>query len=170
MTGFMRTLRREMDALGQRRGRKIAISAHVLNNEASNHFYGLDVPTWIKEGLVDNLVSYPWRNEEIDAAYFGALTRGTKVRYYAEIMPRQMPPETYRQRALAYYAAGADGLSFWDTNGRFPRKQEWSMIRRLGHRDQLAGWDDGAGDFFRTVTLRTVGGYVLDKYPPHWAY
>ena len=24
--------------------------------------------------------------------------------------------------------------------------------------------------FIRTVPLRSVGAYVLDKYPPHWAY
>ena len=44
------------------------------------------------------------------------------------------------------------------------------MVRRLGHRDELAGWDDGAGDYYRSRKLLSVGGYVLDKYPPHWAY
>ena len=32
------------------------------------------------------------------------------------------------------------------------------------------GWDDGEGHVFRSVSLRSVGGYVLDKYPPQWAY
>ena len=44
------------------------------------------------------------------------------------------------------------------------------MLRRLGHREELAGWDDGEGVYHRAVPLRSVGGYVLDKYPPHWAY
>ena len=81
-----------------------------------------------------------------------------------------MSPETFRSRALQNYAAGADGLCFWDTNGRHQRLKEWSMTRRLGHRDQLAEMDDGDGRLYRTVPLRSVGGYVLNKYPPHWAY
>ena len=170
MTEFMAELRREMQEIGRARGRPLEISAHVLNNAESNLFYGLDVPTWVEQGLIDNLISYPWRDEEIDVDYFAQLTRSSSVRYCPEIMPRTMPPATFRDRALEYYAAGADGLCFWDTNGRHQRLKEWSMVRRLGHRDQLAEFDDGDGRLYRTVPLRSVGGYVLDKYPPHWAY
>ena len=170
MTEFMAELRRAMDEIGSARGRPLEISAHVLNNAETNLFYGLDVPAWVEGGLIDNLISYPWRDEEIDVGYFGQLTAGSPVQYYPEIMPRTMPAEDFRVRALQYYAAGADGLCFWDTNGRHQRFKEWSMIRRLGHRDRLASWDDGDGILYRTVPLRSVGGYVLDKYPPHWAY
>ena len=170
MTEFMAELRREMDEIGARRGRPLEISAHALNDAATNLFYGLDIPAWVDGGLIDNLISYPWRDEEIDVDYFGQLTAGSPVQYYPEIMPRTMPPEDFRVRALQYYAAGADGLCFWDTNGRHQRLREWSMIRRLGHRDRLENWDDGEGSLYRTVGLRSVGGYVLDKYPPHWAY
>lgn len=170
MTEFMAELRREMEELGEARGRPLEISAHVLNNAESNLFYGLDIPAWVEGGLIDNLISYPWRDEEIDVDYFGLLTANSTVQYYPEIMPRTMPPADFRVRALQYYAAGADGLCFWDTNGRHQRLREWSMIRRLGQRDRLESWDDGDGQLFRTVPLRSVGGYVLDKYPPHWAY
>ena len=170
MTGFMADLRREMEDIGAERGRPLEISAHVLNNAESNLFYGLDVPAWVEQGLIDNLISYPWRDEEIDVEHFAQITGNSPVMYYPEIMPRTMPPEDFRVRALENYAAGADGLCFWDTNGRHQRLKEWSMIRRLGHRDQLENWDDGEGSLYRTVPLRSVGGYVLDKYPPHWAY
>ncbi len=170
MTGFMADLRREMEEIGAERGRLLEISAHVLNNAESNLFYGLDVPAWVEQGLIDNLISYPWRDEEIDVEHFAQITGNSPVMYYPEIMPRTMPPEDFRVRALENYAAGADGLCFWDTNGRHQRLKEWSMIRRLGHRDQLKNWDDGEGSLYRIVPLRSVGGYVLDKYPPHWAY
>ena len=170
MTDFMRTLRKEMDEIGAKRGRKIEISTHVLNNEETNRFFALDVPAWVEEGLIDNLIAYPWRDEDIDVEYYGRLVRNTPMKYYAEVMPRRMSPKEYRQRAITYYCAGADGLCFWDTNVRDRYLEEWSMIRRLGHRDQLESLDDGKGDYFRTVKLRSVGGYVLDKYPPHWAY
>lgn len=170
MTEFMAEMRREMLDIGAERGRPLEISTHVLNNAESNLFYGLDVPAWVEQGLTDNLISYPWRDEEIDVDYFGLLTANSPVQYYPEIMPRTMPPEEFRVRALQYYGAGADGLCFWDTNGRHQRLKEWSIIRRLGHKELLAEWDDGDGQLFRTVPLRSVGGYVLDKYPPHWAY
>ena len=170
MTEFMAELRQSMQEIGEARGRPLEISAHVLNDEETNLFYGLDVPAWIEQGLIDNLISYPWRDWEIDTAYFAQLTRGTMVKYYPEIMPRTMAPETYRQRAMENYEAGAEGLCFWDTNGRHQRLKEWSMITRLGHREELETLDDGAGRLYRTVPLRSVGGYVLDKYPPHWAY
>jgi hypothetical protein len=48
--------------------------------------------------------------------------------------------------------------------------KEWSMVRRLGHRNAVEGYTDGEGEYYRTVTLRSLGGYVMDKYPPHWAY
>jgi len=170
MTDFMADLRRAMQEIGEARGRPLEISAHVLNDADTNLFYGLDVPAWVERGLIDNLISYPWRDEAIDIDYYAQLTRGSSVLYYPEIMPRTMPPETFRRRAIENYAAGADGLCFWDTNGRHQRLKEWSMIRRLGHRDKLESWDDGEGRLHRTVPLRSVGGYVLDKYPPHWAY
>ncbi len=170
MTGFMAELRQAMQEIGEARGRPLEISAHVLNDAESNLFYGLDVQTWVEQGLIDNLIPYPWRDDEIDVGYFAQLTRNSAVQYYPEIMPRTMPPEEFRTRALENYSAGADGLCFWDTNGRHQRLKEWSMIRRLGHRDQLERWDDGEGSLHRTVPLRSVGGYVLDKYPPHWAY
>lgn len=170
MTGFMADLRREMQSIGNERGRPIAVSAHVLNNADSNRFYGLDLAAWVEQGLVDNLISYPWQNEELDVDYFVQLTEDSPVRYYPDILPRAMSPASYRERALESYAAGADGLCFWDTDGRHQRLKEWSMLRRLGHRDQLANWDDGSELYYRSIPLRSVGGYVLDKYPPHWAY
>ena len=156
--------------MGEKRGRKIEISPHVLNDEKTNLYYGLDVATWVRDGLVDNIISYPWQNLDTDVPYFVGLTRGTGVTYYNEVMPRRMSPEEYRQRAIEDYAAGVDGLCFWDTNFRDRFKREYSMIRRLGHRDELAGWDDGEGEFFKTRRLLSVGGYVMDKYPPLWAY
>lgn len=172
MTEFMRTLRRCMDSAGQRRGHDIQISAHVLTDEETNRKFALDVATWVREGLIDNLVSYPFHNDdqETDVDYFVGLTKETSVTYSPDILPRRMSPEEYRQRAIKYYAAGADGLCFWDTNGRDRFKREWSMISRLGHKNELQHLDDGQGEYFQTFKMLSVGGYVLDKYPPHWAY
>ena len=67
--------------------------------------------------------------------------------------------------ALMCYAAGAEGLCFWDTNARDPFKNEWSMVRRLGHRDQLPEWNNGESGFFRAVPLYSVGGCIWIGIP-----
>ena len=112
--------------------------------------------TWVREGLIDNLIAYPWRNLEVDVDYFGPLVRGTEVAYYAEMMPRRMPPKEYRRKAIRSYEAGATGLCLWDTNPRFWYRRERSMASRFGHRDELPAWTDGEDELFRTVKLRAV--------------
>ena len=170
MTAFARKVRRAMDERGRQRGRKVELLTHVLNDEDANLFYGFDVETWVREGLIDTLIPYPWREKDIDVAYFAGITGGTSVSLRPEIMPRSMPPEQFRRHALDFYDKGAEGFCFWDTEGRHLRRAEWSMMQRLGHRNDLAGWNDGEGEFFRSIKLRSLGGYVMDKYPPLWAY
>ncbi len=170
MTAFARKVRRAMDERGRERGRRVEILTHVLNDEDANLFYGFDVETWVREGLVDTLIPYPWRDNDIDVAYFSGITGGSPVSLRPEIMPRSMPPEQFRRHAMDFYDKGAEGFCFWDTEGRHLRRAEWSMMQRLGHRDDLAGWDDGEGEFFRSIKLRSLGGYAMDKYPPLWAY
>jgi hypothetical protein len=169
LTGFMRRVRALCDRASAP-GKRMVLSAHVLNDEANNTFYGLDVSTWARDKIVDLLIAYPWRGEPIDQPWFAGVVKGTDCQLFVEILPRQLSPAEYRARALAAYAAGADGLSLWDTLGRAMLLKQWSMARRLGHRDDLAGFDDGEGVLYRTVPLRSVGGYRIDKYPPHWGY
>jgi hypothetical protein len=157
MTSFMRDLRARCDK---------PISAHVLNSVEENLFYGLDLEAWVREGLVDRLIAYPWRDKALDVPAFVDLVSGTGVEFFSDVMPRFMSADTYRQRAAELYAAGVDGLCFWDTDQRSPRLTEWTALRRLGHLDDL----QHRTETFRTVPLRSVGGMRLDKYPPHWAY
>ena len=82
---------------------------------------------------------------------------------YADVYPRGMPAEGYRQRAIDYYAAGIDGLSLWDTHARRTRASEWSMIRRLGHRQELEGWEADTAGLFQRTTLRTFQGITTDR-------
>jgi hypothetical protein len=173
MTEFMRQLRQEMDerhtAPG---GGRLQITAHVLNNAENNLFYGLDLETWVAEGLVDGLVAYPWRgrsSEAIDVDYYADLCAGHDVALYVDVLPRSMPPAAYVEMANRFYQAGADGLCLWDTKGRDSLWQEWAIARRLGHRDEVASMDPaltGAADH----PLISLGGYRVDRYSPLWAY
>ena len=86
------------------------------------------------------------------------LARGTKTKVYIDIYPRRMPPRKYRQIAMSYYEAGADGLAFWDSYNRYFRASEWATITRLGHRDELAGWEGIGDDHHRVVPLKRLDG------------
>lgn len=61
MTGFMRELRSMVDSFGE--GKKINV--HVMTSVKDNLYYGLDIPTWVHEGLIDNIIvnnDYHWEN------------------------------------------------------------------------------------------------------------
>ncbi len=146
MTEFMRALRNELNQVGAEQGRTIQLSAYVLNNEALNLEHALDPAAWAREGLVDFIIPYPLHNVmDMDIAAFVKMTRGTQCKVYPEVMPRRQSPGDYREKALSFYAEGVDGLAFWDASSayRVGFKDEWSMVRRLGHKEELAGW--GAG-------------------------
>jgi hypothetical protein len=172
MTEFMRALRRAMDEVGRKQGRRVQVSAYVLNDVPYCLFYGLDVATWAQEGLVDFIIPNPSRGQmPLDVAGFVDLARGTACQVYADILPRQMPTEEYQQRAIENYRAGVDGLAFWDTDteNRLAFKEQWSMLRRLGHEEELAGWAPDEWPAYRWVSMYSLGGHTMDRYSPYWS-
>ncbi len=147
LTTFMREVRAAMDEIGARKGKRVPISAWVMGSEAENVFYGLDLETWVAEGLVDMLIpdnsvtksGGRWNLEDI--AWFVDLTRETSCELAVSVMPRQQPPEEFRRYALELYRAGVPKLAFWDTDSRNDLGRSWTAIRRLGHEDELAAWE-----------------------------
>jgi len=163
MTEFMRGLRSLLERIGK--GQKI--SAVVFANEADNLFYGLDVEEWVKEGLVDIIVAYPWPEYfEIDMEFFKGIVRGSHCQIYPNVMPRQMPPNEYLKKAQYYYEHGADGLAFWDANGRHPLLNQWQAVRELGHKEELGKWLETERFPRRFSLLRRVADYTVDRYWP----
>ena len=167
MTDFMRALRHELNQVGEQQGRTVQLSAYVLNNEALNMAQGLDAATWAQEGLVDFIIPYPLHNDmDMDIAAYVRMTRGTHCKVYPEVMPRRQLPAEYRDKALAFYAQGVDGLAFWDANttSRSGFKDEWSMVRRLGHKEELADWAPDEWPSYRVLPLYSMGGLVMDEH------
>ena len=172
MTDFMRALRRELDQVGEQLGRSVQLSAYVLNDEARNMAHGLDAATWAQEGLVDFIIPYPLYDVmEMDIPAYVRMTRGTQCKLYPEVMPRRQSPAEYRQKALDFYAQDVDGLAFWDANttSRSGFKNEWSMVRRLGHKDELAGWAPDEWPSYRVLPMYSMGGLVMDEANPYEA-
>ena len=172
MTDFMRSLRNELNQVGEQQGRTVQLSAYVLNDEALNMAHGLDAATWAQEGLVDFIIPYPLHNVmDMDIPAYVRMTRGTQCKLYPEVMPRRQSPAEFRQKALDFYAQGVDGLAFWDASSayRVGFKDEWSMVRRLGHKDELAGWAPDEWPSYRVVPLYSIGGLVMDEHNPYAA-
>ena len=57
LTAFMRDLRRVVDEIGARRGRKIKIAVRVASRMEAAKGLGTDAVAWVKEGLVDWVIA-----------------------------------------------------------------------------------------------------------------
>jgi hypothetical protein len=172
VTALLRELRQTLDEVGTRRGRRLGLAVHVLNSVRHCRYFGLDVGTWAREGLVEHVVVFPCHSVEAFEpgdvrpellAQFVRWVEGTDVRVYADVYPRRFPPERILERGLSYYRAGVDGLCFWDTYARLWRKSEWAMIRLMGHRNELGTWREHARSFWRKVPVRSIHGISLDR-------
>lgn len=182
MTGFIERLREEMDECAHKQGMdRINISVHVLANEEQNRKFGLDIGRWAQDGLADAVVAYPiailapniktlsaGNVIDIDVDYYTEIVKGTGCKIYIDMLPREMEPEEYRQKAIEYYAKGVDGLCFWDSNSRYIKPRKWSMICRLGHKEELTDMDSGDGTYYRKINVKSLGGLRVDRYPPVW--
>ena len=184
VTQFVREIRAMLDEVGAAQGRRIPTCYNVpVGNSPSNIpdaarasgraeclFNALDVAAWIAEGLVDHLVVHAHAFGGHDGTAlqprvreFTHLARGTRTRVYVDVYPRRMPARQYRKIAMSYYAAGADGLAFWDSYNRYMRASEWAFIKRLGHRDDLARWHGKGDDWYRVVPLRRLDGFLTGR-------
>ena len=173
MTRFMRELREAMDRVGENLGRRLAVSAISFANESENRLAGLDLETWIREGLLDHLSPYPYGRAktvlDIETGFFRRITQGMQCKLYPNVMPRHMPAGEYRKMAQFYYEEGADGLLFWDTYQRHDGSSQWETIRRLGHLEDLprAIAEGKKRDEPRTVPLLRLAGHHMHRYSPY---
>ncbi len=108
------------------------------------------------------------QESEAEIREFIDVLAGSGTELYVHLMPRDLPPETARDRAVKLYSLGVDGIGLWDTEIRSLVRRNWQMMARLGHRDELASLDTGEGTLYRNHILKKVGKYNIDRYPPHW--
>ncbi|MCE9589125.1 MAG: hypothetical protein K8S99_01215 [Planctomycetes bacterium] len=183
ITGFMRQVRAAMDEFRTPGGGRLKSVMTVLGDPAANKFFSFDVETWVREGLVDVLLVYPWADYpdrwlaqgfvEPDVKYFTALAKGTNCKVYpmwlAGIWRTHWTPEHVRMneyftKAMRDYADGADGLSAWDEVGLDTafRADRWL---RLGHRERLAEWAKHDFPLPPKVRFTSLGGVTPDRYP-----
>lgn len=99
---------------------------------------------------------------------FMQLEKQYGVTVYIEIMPRRMSTNRIKEKALEIYDCGCEHIGLWDTYSRVMRKVEWSMWKRIGHKEELKTFSDGEGDLYRRVRILKIGGKDVSRYRPIW--
>ena len=128
MTEFVRAVRRIVQRAGEAKGKKLVLGARVYPTLDLCHNQGLDVETWVNDGLIDYVspgdLMYTSINEPLDE--FGELTRNTECMLYPGMLPHSsarrirflegqlISLDQMRAAAQNFYAAGADGVSFYN--------------------------------------------------------
>ena len=158
---FARELKAAVGEMEQKLGKKIAIAYNTNTTHESNLRWGIDVETLVAEGLIDYLMPHPtFAKSAADwLPPLAALVKDTPVKLYPDLYPRRQPPAAALYSAQTLYDLGADGLTFWDTYSRVYRISEWAMMKRLGHREEIALWrEQGRGDdYFRVLDFKWLG-------------
>ena len=124
MTDLVRKVRTTLDA----NGKKLILGARLFSTIEECLDMGLDVGTWIAEGLLDYVSPQDTMYADFSVPYeeFSQLTKQSDCRLYPGMLPwtsvrarnrlNQIPLSSANCRALAktMYGAGADGLSIYN--------------------------------------------------------
>jgi len=120
MTDFMRKARTILDREGEKRDKRIELWA-ITHYQ---HFLrlGLDVETWIKEGLIDAIVAgnegVNFSPRDVSVAKLVAMAKGTRCKVYTRLdlyMRKDRPTlDTVRRIFLHQFKQGADGIYLYN--------------------------------------------------------
>jgi len=144
LTEVMRRIRAAAEQEGKRRGRPILISIRVPDSAPYCRAVGIDLETWLSEGLVDMVAGTgywqfnPW-------SYMVELCRRHRVKFYASLDESRLPENadtpkqlsrssvaTYRGQAMAARQAGADGVMYFNIfNPEKVKKIMWGNPERI---------------------------------------
>jgi len=133
MTEFMRRLKRMLDRVSEDKGKRLKLGVRVPQTLEECHILGYDVPTWIKEGLIDYVCPSDFFYTDFNAPYeeFAKLTKGSSCKLYPSIHPKvaegydkslvSLP--MYRAAAKTFYCYGADGISVFNYHYNWAKRQ-----------------------------------------------
>ncbi len=171
VTEFVRKVRQLLNELGNKRGRKIELSAWVYSPE-TNLFFGLDAETWVAEGLLDSLIagqpgqrrSYCKESIQAVKAHHCRFYQGL-VRSSEQAGSPSTPEQENAKAILQSYEQGVDGFAAWDLNlAIFGYSQEvpyrWALVGRVGHPNEVAAFVKEPPKI-TTVKLKSVGGFDI---------
>jgi uncharacterized lipoprotein YddW (UPF0748 family) len=152
LTEWMRAIRQVCDEAANAQGRAKRLVIRIGATLAGNKAMGMDVETWIKEGIVDAVIGMEvvggFANDTTGLQDIVEAAAGTRVRVLAGIESANHPElsrPVVRAAAANAYAAGAQGVLFhtyYPAPKRYPYDDEATgRLRFMGYPDLLAGFD-----------------------------
>lgn len=134
LTEFMRAVRQSLRKRAARRGRPIEIGVRVPERVEWCLEGGFEVPTWIREGLVDFLILGQGLTECRGLPGFRELMGGRRLPIYPSLYPfgngyAMFPDEAIRGSAANLWRDGADGL--YTFNWFFHGKWRSRLLREI---------------------------------------
>jgi len=153
LTQFIRDVRAMLDVAGQQRGQSLMLGVAVPWDIAFCEAEGLDIKTWIREGLLSYVAPGEWFYIDYNIPYadWTALTQGTNCKVYPMLMSNVTPTTAVTDdkrvwlgdgyadfdlpkiEALAEsaYSQGVDGIMFYNFYVRafgqdfYPHLRDW---------------------------------------------
>jgi Glycosyl hydrolase-like 10 len=162
MTEFVRGARQVLDEVGKAKGRRLKMSVWVWPSDQATWMgetpiqEGLDVKSWISEGLLDSLICQGGADAEYMKLCEASGTQFVLFTGYAGDLA--MSPKT----VAAGYLKGVDTFAAWDIDSKQIGPQTWSWLRRVGHREEMLNWEKYDLPA-RTIQLKSVGGMDVLK-------
>lgn len=122
MTEYHLRVRTMLDNAGRRKGKVLLLSIRVPTTLGECQSLGFDVPTYVREGLVDFVCpsDFLFVDPHLPVVDYARIVRGSKVKLLPSLhaSPGRSagPATTENLRAIAhsYYAQGADGISLYN--------------------------------------------------------
>jgi hypothetical protein len=131
MTEFVRQARKAADVHGQRRGRRIQVSAWLEFSDERMRYFSYDCYRWLEEELLDIVITE-------NPPELLRLAREKGCRIFQQQTGGNAPPQeqvTSMQNALV---KGLDGIAIWDMDAGQYDPETWAVVSRLGHVDEVS--------------------------------
>jgi hypothetical protein len=182
MTEFLTEVRTLLDETAKAQGRKerYRISLGTFSKEADNQKFGLDLPLWIKRGLVDELAvawfAYHTSFTQPDMAYYKRITAGSKVAVYPFVISwKTGKPQELCKKVAAYYAGGAPGVAIWDPQVEKGWHENspgnvFDILSRLGDREAVARWAKDGPPLPHTIPLTRLDENYFSRWFPNTGF
>ncbi|CAN5405353.1 hypothetical protein BH11PLA2_BH11PLA2_27990 [soil metagenome] len=168
MTDLITRIRTMVDEVGKARGKPILIAVKMPDSLEYCKTMGLDLEAWLKAGLLDLYIPGGILQFN-DWPYSVALARKYGVKVYPSLdnvslkdktaEERRMAVIAYRGRAATAWAAGADGIYYYN----FPKTHN-DLLKETGDPKRLAKLDRDYYAFPRGNARSSAGNYPIETF------